>query len=273
MSELLTRILVAVAAIPFLIFLIWRGDWYFFTLIASIVLTGQWEMYHLARQKGAHPATVAGTLLSIALLLFFQMGINPLIAALALIVLLYLFLGEMFYNQGSAFLNTAATLAGVVYPGLLLSGILFLRVHMTQAGTDSARGFIITLFFAIWANDTFAYFAGRAFGRHKLFERVSPKKSIEGAIGGILGSLLVFFTVYFAGWYALSLQLTIISGLITGIFGPLGDLVESWFKRDAGIKDSSHLLPGHGGILDRFDSLIIVTPALLTAWLILRVLG
>jgi len=273
MSELLTRVLVALAAIPLLIFLIWRGDWYFFSLIAFIVWAGQWEMYHLARQKGAYPAALAGMLLSALLLLSFQLGINPYIAVLALLVLLYLFLREMFYNRGSAFLNTAATLAGVVYPGLLLSGILFLRLHITESGTDSARGFIITLFFAIWANDTFAYFSGRAFGKHKLFERVSPKKSIEGAIGGILGSLLVFFTVYFAGWYALSLQLTIISGLITGVFGPLGDLVESWFKRDAGIKDSSHLLPGHGGILDRFDSLIIVTPALFTAWLLLRALG
>jgi len=233
-------------------------------------VAGQWEMYHLARQKGAHPARLAGTLLLILLLLFFQVGIKPLTAALALITLLYLFLREMFYNRNSALLNTAATLAGVVYPGLLLSGILYLRAHIADAGAGSARGFIITLFFAIWANDTFAYFSGRAFGRHKLFKRVSPKKSVEGAIGGVFGSLLVFFTVYFARWYELSIGLAIISGLVAGIFGPLGDLTESWFKRDAGIKDSSHLLPGHGGILDRFDSLIIVTPALLAAWLMLR---
>lgn len=273
MNELLTRVLVALTGIPLLIFLIWRGEWYFFTLITVIVLGGQQEFYLLARKKNGHPHSIAGMVLVLTLLLSIEMGFSPLLLAGALLVLLYLFIVEMFSNQGSALLNTALTLGGVFYPGVLLSGLIFLRAHIIDGSINSARGFIITLFFAIWANDTFAYFSGRAWGRHKLLERVSPKKSIEGAIGGICGSVLVFLTVHFAGWYDITFGFALIGGLLTGVFGPLGDLVESWFKRDAGVKDSSHLLPGHGGILDRFDSLIIVTPIFLIYYFVIQALG
>jgi phosphatidate cytidylyltransferase len=125
----------------------------------------------------------------------------------------------------------------------------------------------MTLFVAIWACDTFAYFVGKSIGKHRLFERVSPKKSIEGALGGLAGAVLAFLAVYYFEWYNISLELSLISGLIVGTFGQFGDLVESWFKRDAGIKDSSHILPGHGGILDRFDSLIFVAPVFMIIYL------
>jgi phosphatidate cytidylyltransferase len=121
---------------------------------------------------------------------------------------------------------------------------------------------IIAIFASIWICDSAAYFAGRAIGRHKLFERVSPKKTWEGAIAGFVGAVLAFVAAKALVLPYLSFSSAIICGAIIGSFGQLGDLVESLMKRDAGVKDSSALIPGHGGIFDRFDSLLFVSPLL-----------
>ncbi len=99
-------------------------------------------------------------------------------------------------------------------------------------------------------------------GKHKLYEKVSPNKTWEGAIAGVIGSILVLSLVKMLAILPVSWPFTLLAGLIIGIVGQTGDLVESWFKRDAGVKDSSSLLPGHGGMLDRFDSIIFVSPAI-----------
>jgi phosphatidate cytidylyltransferase len=119
----------------------------------------------------------------------------------------------------------------------------------------------------IWCNDTFAYLVGKSIGKHKLLERVSPKKTIEGFIGGIVFTLLA--SILISQFYTFfSVTLWIISALIISIFGTLGDLVESKFKREAGVKDSGNIMPGHGGILDRLDSAIFVIPFLYIFYLI-----
>ena len=113
-----------------------------------------------------------------------------------------------------------------------------------------------------------AYFAGVTLGRHRLFPRVSPKKSIEGAVAGLAGAVLTFLAL---GWLELvpfTPLFLVLSGAIVGILGQGGDLVESWLKRDAEVKDSSHILPGHGGFLDRFDSLSFISPAFLVLFLL-----
>jgi phosphatidate cytidylyltransferase len=110
--------------------------------------------------------------------------------------------------------------------------------------------------------DSAAYFGGRAMGRHKLFERVSPKKTWEGAVWGLIGALGTAVVAKYTILPYLTLAESLVMGGIIGIFGQLGDLIESLLKRDAGVKDSSNLLPGHGGILDRFDSLLLVSPLL-----------
>ena len=119
------------------------------------------------------------------------------------------------------------------------------------------------LFVAIWMCDIFAYFGGSTFGKHKLYPKVSPKKSIEGAVSGFLGA---FVTVYFANVYLLpelSFAQVCVLVILLGLFGQIGDLIESLFKRDAGVKDSGNSIPGHGGVLDRLDSFIFVTPVVL----------
>ena len=125
-------------------------------------------------------------------------------------------------------------------------------------GVDSPK-MLLLVFILLWANDTFAYLTGRLLGKHKLFVRISPGKTIEGSIGGLVFTLagIIVFSHY-ADW--LSLKAAIGMGLIAVVFGTLGDLCESMLKRQAGVKDSGRLIPGHGGILDRFDSVLFALP-------------
>ncbi len=267
MKELFARVAVAVVAIPFLVYLILQGGWYFFTLITIITIGGQVEFYNLAKQKNSFPQQTSGIVLTVLILIAAQTGLTNNMIGITFILLVLVFGYEMFKNKGSAIVNVSSTTAGVIYPGVFLATLLFLRNNVEVLGVSSAGGFILTLFVSIWACDTFAYFVGKSIGKHRLFERVSPKKSIEGALGGLAGSVITFLTVYYFEWYSISLELAIVSGLVVGVFGQFGDLVESWFKRDAKIKDSSHILPGHGGLLDRFDSLIYVSPIFMIIYL------
>jgi len=267
MKELFKRVAVAVIAIPLLVFIILEGSWYFFTLIAIIAIGGQLELYNISRAKGGIPQTFSGLLITIALLFIIQLGPGNYLLIIVISGLLFLTVFEMFNNKGSAILNTAITLLGILYPGIFLAMLLYLRSNAQNMGISSAGGFILTLFVSIWACDSFAYFIGVAIGKHRLFERVSPKKSIEGAVAGICGSFLVFLTVYYFKWYDIPLAIAVWTALCTGVIGQAGDLVESWFKRDAQVKDSSHILPGHGGLLDRFDSLILISPFLMIIYL------
>jgi phosphatidate cytidylyltransferase len=141
-----------------------------------------------------------------------------------------------------------------LYCGLLVASLVGLRLRF-------GVGWVILAFVATWANDTAAYFAGHSFGRHKLFERISPKKTWEGFAGGIAGSVagaLVTRWLLLAG--ELSVSAAVVIGLGAAVLGPLGDLAESMVKRAAGVKDSSRIIPGHGGLLDRIDALLFVAP-------------
>jgi phosphatidate cytidylyltransferase len=195
-----------------------------------------------------------------------------------------LLLVELFRNRGSALLNVASTLFGVAYVSLFLGTLIGLRelfipedfpvyAHFNVPGLavpDDIRSTIyqwggytlIAVFVSIWMCDSAAYFAGRAFGRHKLFPRVSPNKTWEGAVAGLVAAIGTFLLARGLILPYLSIASALVCGSIVGVFGQLGDLIESLLKRDAGVKDSSALIPGHGGILDRFDSLIFVAPLL-----------
>jgi phosphatidate cytidylyltransferase len=156
---------------------------------------------------------------------------------------------------------------GFVYIGFLLSAFLLLhdlgpKVHIAPFGVASFfnRGawLLLDVAICVWASDTCAYFAGRSLGRHKLAPALSPNKTVEGALGGLLGALLV--GAEFGHWIHLPVTQGVMVGLLAGIFGPLGDLFESALKRELGIKDFGSLMPGHGGVLDRIDSLLFVVP-------------
>ena len=273
MKELFIRVAVAVVAIPALVFMILQGGYWFFALIALIAVLGQWEMGRLLKAKEVHAQMWIAYLLGLGMLYATAFGLHLHMKLFWLTLLLILFAGEMFRNRGSALLNTAGSLLILAYPVAFLAALLYLRFHIGELlpGKTHAGGiFILLIFIAIWVCDTFAYFFGVAFGKHRLFERVSPKKSIEGAVAGLVGALLVFFVARWSNILPLTVVQAVLAGLIVGIGGQLGDLVESWFKRDAGVKDSSQILPGHGGILDRFDSLLFIAPFFLIVYFILK---
>jgi phosphatidate cytidylyltransferase len=189
---------------------------------------------------------------------------------------------ELFRNKPGAIANVAVTLLGAGYVALFLGSLLGLRelfipedfpVYAYFGGPGQASladapavldqwggRTVIAIFASIWICDSAAYFAGRAWGKHLLFVRVSPKKTWEGAIAGCVAAVATFVAARSLALPYLSLTGAVLCGLVVGVCGQAGDLVESLLKRDAGVKDSSALIPGHGGVLDRFDSLMFVSP-------------
>jgi phosphatidate cytidylyltransferase len=193
--------------------------------------------------------------------------------------LLLTMLIELFRTKGSPTINIAATMMGVLVISLCFGMLIALReifsfgiplqkfyaADMTGdqqlAKINQWGGYtVIAVFATIWICDTAAYFGGKSFGKHKLFLRVSPNKTWEGAIFGFIFSMLTMIAAKLLVLEYLSYLHAVIIGMLIGVFGQLGDLIESRFKRDAGVKDSSSLIPGHGGVYDRFDSLVFVSP-------------
>jgi phosphatidate cytidylyltransferase len=147
---------------------------------------------------------------------------------------------------------------------LLISGLFYIALplfllHLSVTQNDEFQPYLaLNLFILIWCSDTFAYLTGRAFGKRKLFEKISPNKTIEGFAGAII--LTMAFSLLLSHWFDIPFQINLLIALISVVFGTLGDLVESQLKREYGLKDSGKLIPGHGGILDRFDALFISLP-------------
>lgn len=181
-------------------------------------------------------------------------------------VLLYL-IYFLFKQSNEAFSNISKFIILIGY--LIIPFIIINKIAMGTQGYNPK--IIIGIFIIIWVNDTFAYLVGKSIGKHKLFERISPKKTIEGFMGGLLFSLL---SGYLLAVYYLEAKIFIwiFISLITVIFGTLGDLVESKLKRIAGVKDSGNIIPGHGGILDRLDSMIFAAPFVFLFFIILNYL-
>lgn len=202
------------------------------------------------------------------------LGLVPASVAIGIIsesIALYIFVAsvfllliiELFAQAKQPFSNIGHILLGIIYIGFPLALVHILSFDMKSA--DFAPYLVLGILLMVWASDVAAYFSGRALGKNKLFPRISPKKTWEGAIGGLLGAIAVGALIYFVYTKlninnGLQLKDWLILGAITSIFGVLGDLVESMLKRSVQMKDSGNLLPGHGGFLDRFDAFIFVIP-------------
>ncbi len=247
------------------------SPWGYVALLAVITAVGVWEFYNLAQGCGYSAQRVMGT--SLAVILFgFGAAIFASVAVVRsleaerviLAAILYglvavpsVFVCELFRKQEHPIANVAVTLAGVLYvalPAALMLAVPLLLSNGAGWNPWCALCYILT----IWANDSFAYLAGVAFGKHRMCERISPKKSWEGFVGGVVAA--VGFAVLW-GWL-LDGNMLVWAGLggVVAITGVAGDFVESLFKRSAGVKDSGAIMPGHGGVLDRFDALFISAP-------------
>jgi phosphatidate cytidylyltransferase len=243
-----------------------------FALITGMTI---WEYVGLANsRKGVHVnrliSTVAGVYFFMAVAAF-RMGIssNFIIFVPYLLTIVYLFISELYLKQEDAVNDWAYTMLGQMYIALPFSMLNVLAFELAEDGTGIRFDMLLPLsvFVFLWINDAGAYCTGSLLGKHKLFPRISPGKSWEGSIGGCLLVLVVAALIgyYTNGNEVLPSSLNIVEwmglGLTVVFFGTWGDLVESLFKRTLGIKDSGKILPGHGGMLDRFDSSLMAIPA------------
>jgi phosphatidate cytidylyltransferase len=229
-----------------------------------ITILGVWEFYGLSKKDRAYPLNITGLIASVILFLSISLtSYNPQqfplqLLAINFISIFLIFIHELYRKKNSPFVNVSYTLLGPLYIALPLGLLNYLAFfgedHLVYNPT-----IIIGYFIILWTNDSGAYVFGSKFGKTKLFKRISPKKSWEGCIGGGLFSLLAGF-ICFKAFGQLSVFNWLMIALITVVFGTLGDLVESMFKRSINVKDSGSILPGHGGILDRFDAVFISVP-------------
>ena len=274
MSNLFQRILAGAIGIPLAVFLIWLGGWWFTIAIILITTIALWEFFRLSTSKNAAANQSVGIIWSIALQLamagslylsgregYALLGVSILIFIAGVLVVLTT---EIWRARENALINTAMTIAGVSYITLCMSTLFFLRetpdVRVVGSFGDHGATLVLILFVSVWICDTGAYFSGRWFGKNLLFPRVSPKKTWEGAIGGGIVAVAAFTALSYYFMPGLDTQHAVVCGLIVGTFGQIGDLAESLLKRDATIKDSSQIIPGHGGFLDRFDSMLFASP-------------
>ena len=249
---------------------VWFSPWTFGLFFAAVQAVMLWEFYRMMRAGGYAPATWIGVVVSIVIIaaLVLMVAANeegtlgdvPVRAVAFLLCLpVVLLLREMVVwpKYSSPFSNVAVTLAGLFYVSfpMILLGV----IATTDSGYDYRR--IFALLFLIWASDIGAYAVGKTFGKHKLAPKISPGKTWEGWAGGFLLTLVVGWAL---GYLLPDMPLThrLVAAGVVAVFAPLGDLAESMLKRSVGVKDSGSIMPGHGGLLDRFDAFLLVLPVL-----------
>ena len=248
------RVITVLWSIPLLIIVVWFDKplpW-FTVLVALWGLLATFEFYRMAAVTKVPSLTCFGLIWALLFILsphFDYEFIVPLLLTSAIgLSLIWLVLRP---QKEGAFVSWAWMMAGILYVGWLLSYLVALRL-------DAGRNWVFFAMFATFGSDTAAFFIGRAIGRYKIAPRISPHKTWEGAIAGVFGAIIVSLLFILPTLFQLPLSYgqAILLGLLVSILGQFGDLVESLFKRNAGVKESGTLVPGHGGVLDRMDSVV-----------------
>jgi phosphatidate cytidylyltransferase len=269
LNNLLQRILFAVPAAALFIWITWLGGWFFQGMMVIIGFFIIQEMIKILEQCGQptdalFPYTLGlWIMLSPTLPFAFEIGVG----------ILVLFLSVQTFNQAEVVFSklTSSLFAGIYAP---LGLLCFMLINQMGEGTD---GFVLSmmLIFMVWGSDVFAYFGGKTFGKRALAPKISPKKTWEGFFFGYVGSLVGASIVYFLFPLDMPITFTLVVPItiLVATFGPIGDLLESKLKRRANIKDSSTILPGHGGFFDRFDALLLAAPVVFISLQIFQEIG
>lgn len=273
-SSLSWRLISGVVPLPLLLFAIYWDLWLITLVVAIATVIALLEFYYALRHAGYQPRRGMGTISALLFCgaAFLQETLHVDLTSIALSGSLLLTLATELSRRDykNCLICWSITFAGACYVGWFLSYYIQLRgldtpLHSGWLASLHLSSGAVWVYFALaitWMQDASAYFVGRAFGRHRLAPNVSPKKSWEGAIGGFLTSVgMALLCVPLFGLPITLLQAALL-GMTAGIIGPTGDLVESLFKRQVGIKDMSNILPGHGGLLDRIDSILFTGPVL-----------
>jgi phosphatidate cytidylyltransferase len=260
-----TRVVTSAVLVPLVFVVVWYlpAGW-FMALAVLAAAIGQRELYAMARSRGAQPLEVTGIVCGALVIIagfagmgtlgFPRIGTGGAITVCVLTVLI----ARLFARRAveGAFEDIASTLLGIIYVALLFGHQV--GIHRWQQG----KYWLLFLYLVIWTSDTGAFYVGTALGRHRLYEKISPKKSIEGLIGGTVASVITAFLCKLWLLKTLSTVEALLLGAVLALVGTVGDLSESLLKRSAGVKDSGGLIPGHGGILDRMDSMLFAAPVL-----------
>ncbi len=268
-SNLAARTATTFVVLPALFYGLFRGPvWFWEVWVGLCALLGLYEFGSLLKARGLEPLRLSGLL--VALCAFLEVNHPGLFAVTLWPAAAMLLLGEMVRRAGDLSVtlpSAAATLLGAAWVGGLSGAIAALR-QVPEANDGPWR--VTLLLFIIMLGDTFAYFVGHAMGRHKLAPSLSPGKTVEGALGGVVGGVLGALFVRFLGFEALTVEAAVGLGAVVAAVGIAGDLAESLFKRWAGVKDSGAVFPGHGGMLDRVDSLLFGAPVLYYYFILVR---
>lgn len=276
MKNLITRSitgLVFIALVIAAIVLYPTTDLLFFVLFLFFSLVATWELFNMSvtlqtKPQKLLPLLLVATLFTAIQLYKSYLYFSMILIMMSLLLLVLIFSVELFRKQPNPLLNLAVVMCSLFWIVLPFS----ILGMMLQAG---ARWTVLAIFVVIWLNDTLAYCAGSLFGRHKLFERISPKKSWEGFIIALIMTVIASISFAYIPVFGEEsihgvLQWMLFAFTVV-IFGTLGDLVESMLKRNCGVKDSGQILPGHGGILDRFDSSLLAIPPAFIVWFIMTI--
>ncbi|MCF8296557.1 MAG: phosphatidate cytidylyltransferase [Saprospiraceae bacterium] len=262
MSNFFTRTLTGIAFVAVMVFSICWNQFVFISVFQLIVLLGIWEFYKMVETNNVKPQKLSGLIIGsiVFLLLSFVSAkiLSPQTLLFIIPAVLFVFIIELYRKTTSAISNISYTILGIIYVAFPLALLNFFFNPRMQAELFTYK-ILLGYFIILWLNDTFAYIFGKWLGKNRLFERISPKKSWEGSIWGAIISLIVAYVISLF-FIDLSMLQWLGMAAIIVVFGSFGDLVESMFKRNVDIKDSGNILPGHGGILDRFDGVLFSAP-------------
>ncbi len=264
--NIITRGVTGVIYILILLYGILYNKYSFIIVFGLILVLALNEFFRLIEQKTPHLISklfniVSGIIIFLSAYLFLEDKSIIALPLSALLYLLSLLVSAIFINRKDIFNTIIYSAFGQLYITLPFCLLLLISYEYKMANTIYHYAFVLAIFVFIWVNDTFAYTTGITLGKHKLLERISPKKTIEGFLGGIIFTMLagVAFSFLFTEY---NIYFWVGFALIASLFATLGDLFESLIKRTYNVKDSGQLIPGHGGILDRIDSLLFVIPAI-----------
>lgn len=248
---------------PFVIWLIgWSHPYVFDVVIAIVAVLAMIEFLALGRAKGYDFPTILCTVIMLIIIAAFVL--EPISVELGMFAALLIIPGSYVFSRRpleDSLPSSAIAVLATTYVGMLGGSLIRLR-------NDFPEGWKLVFFLllVVWLGDSGAYYVGKKFGRHKLSPRISPKKTVEGLIGGMTTSIITAVVIHFTFFKTFPLLHAIIAGVILSFAGVVGDLAESMWKRSADVKDSGTLLPGHGGFLDRFDSILFTAPILYCYW-------
>jgi len=282
-SELAKRTAFAVVAAPTVIWLVWLGGAPLAVLISVASGLAAREFYRLAIGAGSVPLWGHGIILSAAIPLFAyarQLGLWVPGVSIVMLLILELLTVALWARgtQGKPLEVVGITVLGVLYTGGMMSFAFTLRYHRYAIGATAGTALVALPFLLTWGTDIGGYVFGRMIGGRKLMPSVSPGKTVAGAVGGLVLAILISvlyerYALRPQAQLGMLLGSAVLFGVLVSAAGQVGDLVESMLKREAGVKDSSHLIPGHGGMLDRIDSLLFTLPLsyALLGWLLIPV--